>query len=436
MADFDERRACAWYDRAKTNRSSFETTWNQLRRVFFPQAQDFTAQNDTQGKRDRNTAVDGHGVLVANQFADYIVAAVANPASKWLSVGLADGSLEPSPAERVALEKARDAILSDLHDPRSNFSDALRAAAKEFGAFGNGAMYTGDRPGILPLFLQVPLAEAAWEWDADDELARFGWKKRWTALQAAEKFGLDRVGAKVKEAAESANGEDAPFDFLHVMDRNPDFVTGSDRPAERRWRVRWIEVATFHKVSESFLDDSCYAPFTAPRTGQDAYGRGCGDNALEDTNMAQRVRVVTVRGMEKQIDPPTVVPDDGVVSLPTNEARGLLVVRSELMRNGNVPVASLRPEGRPELGLEISKVLHQAIDQHWYVEYTRLPREPRMPIAQIVGLQEEQMRALGPLLTAFQRGVALIVARVWSIRRLSNRMPDMPAEMAGKPLAL
>lgn len=431
---FEARDAVAWYDRAKTARSAFETTWNAARRVFFPGAQDFVARNDTQGRRDRNVAVDGHGILAVNDLADYLVASLCSPASKWLGLAVAETAAgDPSPSVRQWLDQVRDLLLADFHDPASNFDDAMLAVAKEYAAFGNSALYIGDRPGQVPLFLHGPLAQSVWELDADGELGRFGWRKRFTARQAIDKWGAAKLSEPLRNAAGAGDAAaDTPFDFLHVMDRNPDHVPGSADVKTRRWRVRWIECDQAHVISTSFLEESCYAVFSAPRMGEEAYGRGCGDNALEDTHMAQRVRVSTVRGMEKQVDPPTIVPDDGVVSLPTSEARGLLVVRAELMRNGNVPVASLKPEGRPDLGLEVSKIIHEAIDRHFLTAYTRLPREPRMPTQQIIGLQEEQMRALGPLLSRLQRPLGHVVQRVYGIRARDSRLPPAPPDLAGR----
>jgi len=431
---FGPQRAISWYEEGKTDRAAFETTWKAARRVFFPGSQDFVAQNDTQGKRDRNVAVDGHGILAANDLADYIVAAAANPQQKWITFEV-EGELSPSPAGREWLEGTRDDILGDLHDPNSRFDEALKAAAKEYAVFANGPFYTGDRPGKLPVYMPVPLASAVWELDTDGELLRFGWKCRWTARQAVDKWP-GKVSSKIEEAAKVETGNATRREFLHVMDRNPAFVPGSDVPRERQYRVRWIECDGAHVISTSYLEESCYSIFAAlPQPGE-AYGRGCGDNALEDTQMAQRVRVSTIRGMEKAVDPITIVPDDGVVSLPTNEARGLLVVRSELMRNGNVPVQTLRYEGRPDLGLEVSKILHEAIDRHFYTHYTRLPREPRMPTQQIIGLQEEQMRALGPLLTSFQRPLGQIVMRTYNIRRRDGRLRPLPPEWQDRDIKL
>lgn len=435
LPPFDARDAIRWFDQRKSDRSSFETTWQAIRRVFFPGSQDFVARNDTQGKRDRNVAVDGHGILALQDLADYICASLANPAQKWLTLVLADGT-DPSPAVREWLDAERDDTLAEFHDPVSFFDDALRAAAKEFGAYGNGPFYTGDRVGSLPLFMQVPLAQCVWELDGDGNVMRFGWKKRYSPLQASTKFPVEKLSKRMQEMLQADAASTGKYDFLHVMDQNPGYVPGSAEPAKRQYRTRWIEVDQQHVISEQYLEESCYAVFAAPRMGDEDYGRGCGDAALEDCNMAQRVRVSTVRGMEKAVDPTSIVPDDGIVSMPTSEARGVIVVRSELMRNGNVPVATLRHEGRPELGIEVSKVLHESIDRHMYVQQTRLPREPRMPTSQIVGLQEEAMRTLGPLLTSFQRPLGFVVLRVLNIRRRAGRTRPLPADMVdldGRP---
>src|SRR5262245_9739120 len=224
----DEEVVCediARFDRLKSDRSNFEQTWTQQRRVFFPGSLDFTAQNDTQGQRDRQVAVDGFGIITVEELADFIVTSLANPAMRSFGLRMKRQYGQPDPQEARWLEDAMTIQHAALHDPLSQYAEALFAVAREFCGYDNAALYVGDRPGKLPMFLQAPLAQCVWSLDADNELLSFDWRKRYTAEQAYKKWGP----ATPKELVEKAKSRAAAttyYDFQHVMVRNPEVIEG------------------------------------------------------------------------------------------------------------------------------------------------------------------------------------------------------------------
>ena len=420
---------------AFTARRPFESTWEPIRRLFLPDAPPFMLGNTTQGARDREAVVDTYGQFLLRQHATFIYGAIVNGDGDWIKITATPerrgewdyGEIDPEGLDFA--DRTRDELTDVLMAETTGFTEQFFAMIKERAAFGNGVLYGGDRPGGLPIVHCAPMKDVAFEGGAGHEPGGFWWRQTLTAAEWQRKFPRRVLGASVDEAAASATRRNELFTFTHGCLENPDWLpTQIDQvPNQRRYRTVWLNERDKALVGQNYLTSDPYTAFRCPRRAGEQYGRGQADEALEENLMAQRIRIVTIRGVEKNADPTMLLPDDGIMTPPTNEAEGAIVIRSDMMRGAGDPVRYLRTESRPDVGQEfLQNSVYASMNRAFGHDLMTLPREPRMVESQIIGLQEEQSRGVVPLVAPYFAPLGRFIGRIYDIRRRQGRMPRPP----------
>lgn len=413
----------------------YESTWEAIRRLFLPDAPPFTLRNTTQGQRDREAIVDTYGAFLLKQGAIFDYGAIVNSDGDWIKVVASAGRdeygqrVDPDPEILDWCDWTRDELTDVLMAEATGFTEQFLAALTERRAFGTGTLYAGDRPGGLPIVRAAPLSDTAIEGGIGHEPGGYWWRQSLTAAEWAAKFPGRNLGERITEAANSETRRNERFTLTHGCIENPGWVPSeADQvPTSRRYLSVWLNEDEKALVNQAWLTSDPYTAFRKQRRAGEQYGRGDANEALEENQMAQRVRVSTIRGMEKAVDPTMLLPDDGVMTPPTNEAEGAIVVRAEMMARPGEPVRYLQSPARPDLGQEFLRDgCYLSMERAFGADQMRLPREPRMIESQILGLQEEQSRATVPMVAPLFAPLGRFVGRIYDIRRRQGRMPRPP----------
>jgi hypothetical protein len=120
----------------------------------------------------------------------------------------------------------------------------------------------------------------------------------------------------------------------------------------------------------------------------------------------------------------------------TNEPRGAMVIKAEMMNRQGDPVRYLKSEGRPDLGMEFLRDgVYASIDRAFGKDLFTLPREPRMLDSQIVGLQEEQSRGIVPMIAPIFPPLGRFLGRIADIAHRQHRLPAPPRAAHGLVLS-
>ena len=428
MADKEARdedtEAVKEYDRLKSDRSRFETRWESARKQFLPDAEPFNAMM-TPGEMDRRNTIDSYGIYAAQRLADFLWGELCDPQKQWINL-MERKRVGESPGDIARwLQSVRNEIHDQLNDDDSNFDVAMHGVLHDWSVFNNSILFQGDRPGRAPLFRHLSLSNSVWRRSKEEVNDFFGVKELWSLRDILATFPGVELPAKLEDAhKEGKLGNE--YDLLHVVDKNPAHAPGHDATERRAWRSRWLLCDGACLLSENFDDTSCYTAFHGPRRPGEHYGRGTGWTAVEEGRLMQRIAASTVGAVEKGVYPTTVVPDDGVMSRPTQDAFDWLVLHSDQWVNGKPMIAQLPPGGQPQVGLEYGKYLQLALDRHFYRDKMSLPREPRMPTQHILALDEERHKELTPLLIVFRRPLAGVVKRSYSIGKRDRWFPSPP----------
>lgn len=413
-------------DRAKTDRNPWDRRWEPQRKYFGPDDARFNGKKMPAGQRDRRVTIDTYGVIAARRLQRFLYNSIITPGASF-DMALADVETDKLlPETRKWLADERDGIYADMLDLESGFQVALGGVCSDM-KYGNAWMVSLERPGRVPLSRHVPLAQAWAVEDKDGQICRFYWPQEIRAEDAWEDWG-DDAGETVKRLCESEEGAATKVEFVWFCEKNPEYNPYTESLRAKRWRCGWIAVKDKKLVEEGFSRTPAFQEFRMLRTGGEMYAVGPADDCLEEIRMAQRSRGSTIASTEKHTNPTYIIPDDGVVSMTTHEARGEIVVRADLMMNQRDPVRQLQPTGDPRYGLEFTKEIHAIIDEHFFRRLIELPREPRMTVDQVLGIQEEAARGTAPLVLPLLVGMAGVVMRYHDLRRRDGRVREAPEE--------
>lgn len=385
-----------------SDRRNYEAAWEEIRAFIYPEGPSFNSQ-EVEGARNRDRIVSNVGETMLEMATAAVVGLTVNPAAPWKMLAPVEPEHANSHSVRTALEKANTRMMHVYHSPRSRFYVSYLAMVREYLALGIGSMFIADRPGDLPLFIARPLAQMAFAEGEDFEIDEAHWRFQLTAKQAFQRWGA-AAGTKVAEKAQKPDKCMEKCWFRHCVWPRAEYDGQSGRPEDKPFAEYWISEEDKALIAEG---GTARFPYVVPREGQrpgEVYGRGRGIRALADTKMFQRVRRSTIQGAEKTINPPMMIPDEGVVS---NNGKLSLrpaapnYVRADYMARGAEPRPILT-NARVDVGLEFEDAIRNEIGDPFLRNVLSLPREPRMPTSHVLALEEEAMRVASPVVEALQ----------------------------------
>lgn len=418
-------------ERLKADRGTFDSHWQEIRSVIYPAAASFSGR-DTPGAKAHTPVLDSTGEQAAELLAAALHAGLTHPATPWFNLRALDDKVNKDEAASRWLEEASRRMLDIFTSPSTNFAPQQHEKYLDLVAFGSACMYVEDRPGQLPLFQTRPLSECFFAESAEGKVdTNFRWFEL-TARQAAQRWGA-RAGRRVTQAAEDPRREDDSFRFVHAVypRTNP---TGA---AALPYASCWVNVDENELVEEGGFHEF---PYTCPRwlkRAGEVYGRGPGMKALADVKMLQRAMKVTIRGVEKQVDPPLIVADDGVISPVRVTPSGVNYVRADLMQGGGLPIRPLETGGRPDLGEKFMEGVRQRIEFAFYTNLIQFARDPQMTATQFLGISEQTARVLAPILARLQvEDLDPLVQRVFGILNRAGMLPPPPPALLGSRLRI
>jgi hypothetical protein len=417
----------------KNDRSPFEAHWQDVRAVLLPLVQSFRGQ-EVKGAKAHEDILDSTGETAVERLAAAMDGMLTNPATEWFALRPADVTARPDHAGAVWLDRVTDILLGIFASPRSGFGASKHELFLDEVAFGTACLYVADRPGDLPLYQARPLAECYLTEAADGRVDGVWREFRLTARQAAELWG-DKAGPKVLEAA--TKEQDKPFDFVHAVYPRRD-ARAHGHPARSDtlpWASCWLSVADKHLVDErGYHEFPFMVPHWATRPGE-VYGRGPGMRALGDVKMLQRMSFVTIRAGEQAIHPPLLVADDGVLDVPNLKPGGLNHYRSGVWSVD--PIKPLMTGARPDIGEDLMSAVRSRIERAFYIDLLSVMQDPKMTATQIIKLDEETLRVLGPIVARMQAELlAPLIERTFGIAARAGLLPAPPPALQGRELRI
>lgn len=166
----------------------------------------------------------------------------------------------------------------------------------------------------------------------------------------------------------------------------------------------------------------------------ETYGRSPAMKCLPDVKMANEMMKTMLRGAQKTVDPPLMVPDDGFV-LPLKTSPGGLNYR----RSGN-PEDKIEPFGndcRIDFGYQVMEDVRKRIREALYINQLSLPpNTPQMTAAEVYQRTEDILKLMGPMLgrqqSEFLQPILTRTAAILIRRKIIKAPPEKLRRVNGK----
>tara|TARA_R100001509_G_scaffold165661_1_gene148682 strand:- start:2561 stop:4198 length:1638 start_codon:yes stop_codon:yes gene_type:complete len=393
----DDPRASALmkrYQTLQTNRSHWESHWQELGDYVCPRKADITKKR-TGGDKRTELIFDGTAIHAAELMSASLHGMLTNAATPWFDLRYENDELNGDDEAKEWLEGATDVMYQHL--ARSNFQEQIHELYSDLVTFGTGVIFIENDENDGFRFSTRHIAECYVSENEQGRVDTVFRKYKTTARAAVRQFGEQEVTQRIAKL----NSDDpyAEIELLHIVMPREDRNRRKKNAVNKPFASIYLDPAEKMIIGESGYDEF---PYCVPRflkaSFEIGYGRSPAMTALPDTKMVNKMSEVVIRASQLQIHPPLMVPDDGFM-LPVRTTPGGLNFYRSGTRDRIEPlnIGANNPLG--EMQLEQRR---QAIRAAFYVDQLILGTGPQMTATEVVQRTEEKMRLLGPVLGRLQ----------------------------------
>lgn len=418
--------------RLAETRRPWESHWQELAELLLPRRADFTSAGGP-GEKRTDQQFDSVPMQAARGLAAALDGMLKSKSTPWFAIKAADDSLNRRAEVKHWLEQAQEIVYSAIYDPRARFLQHSAEVDLDLVVFGTGVMFVGERVGQGRLsFRSYHLSDIFLSENADGEIDTVFRRFRLTARQAVQKFSRDSIGDKIREALDE-NG-DREFPFLHVVLPREERDPGRRDQKSMAFASIFIDVESEHMVSEGGYTE---LPYVIPRwdtSSDEIYGRSPGMLALPDAKTLNQMSKTILRAGHKMVDPPLLMPDDGVKSGPRTWPGGITYFDADVLARtgGRPPITPLVTGANIPLGREMQNDVREQVWSAFFHNVMQLPVEgPQMTATEIMQRKEEFLRVIGPTFGRLEADyTAPMITRAFNLLWRMGAFPPMPPALA------
>ncbi len=428
----DDSRAAALLRRQESlagDRSVWEGHWQEIAELFTPFRADFQGRH-APGEKRSSRVFDSTPGLAAENLAAGLWGLLTNSANAWFQLRHEDASLNERQDVKLWLEAATQRLHVAFAGAGQRFYARVVDLFSDLVHFGTAVFYVDETPGRRELFFSCRhLAECFIAENEQEQVDTLFRRFTLTRRQMAMRFG-EALGARLTEQA--AQRPDEPMEVLHAVLPASEFDGEAARKGQGFASV-YLAVEEGRLLSESGYWDF---PYQVPRWSQRSrgiYGESPAMLALADAKMLNQMGRTLIVGAQKQVDPPLLAADEAAV-------RGLRAVPGGVIYGGLDPQGRrlyepLQTGGNTGLGLQLEEQRRTAVREALYASLLLMVAQPGRTATEVLALQEEKLRLMGPHLGRVQAEfLDPLIARVFGILQRRGELPPPPAGLEGQRL--
>lgn len=415
--DKDVKRYQRALEQLKADRATFNSQWDEVSKVVVPYAASFTSEHDNPGEKKGQDLYDATGVHCNELLSAGFYSLLTNPAQKWFNLATTNPDVNMDRDVDLWLAEVSRIMYFEMHKPTSGFTTSLHEAYLSLCAYGNAIMFVTESPDLKTLqFSALPLQECYYTEAANGSVRSLFRSYKRTVLQLYDMFPYDSLSKPVRHFIDKEQW-DEKVEVLHVIE--------PDQERAGAYRSLYIDASYAHIMSEGRFNDRPFMVARFYKTSYEVYGRGPGSSALPDLKMLQQVVKTTIRGAQKMVDPPIMVPDKGFIGTIRTVPGGVSYFRQGLSNDDKI--MPLVTGGKPDLGEELANSIRGRIREIFYVDQLQLSTGPQMTATEVLQRSEEKMRLLGPVTGRAQAELlGPCIERVFSLLMHAGRLPAPP----------
>jgi hypothetical protein len=417
------------FERLKSNRSTFESIWQDIRDLVRPHASDFNRKS-TPGEVRSMDIYDGTACQAADELGGAITAHTTSATDRWFSFEIENSpELNREPEVIEWLESVADVIYSQYNSPRSKFNPSIYEANGDLASFGTSIINQEFvKDGMHLLFRCHPLAACYIEENDHGLVDTVVRSIEWDSRQLMQRFG-DACPECVKEDAKN----DKKWTVVHSVHPRTDRDLTKYDSGNKRYASCWVLKEKQHMLKEGGYDSLPYHVARWSTLAGEVYGRGPAVKCLPDIRMLNRMEYTLIKAGQRAVMPPLVVPNDGF-NLPIKTGPDSIIFKEP----GAEEIQSLDFRGNIPIGMEQTNQKREFINRCFYAEWVKFNQKTERQTAyEISELVDQQLRMMGAVVGRLQDEVlGPMLERSFDLLLENRMLPPWPESIKGRKVRI
>jgi hypothetical protein len=345
-------------------------TWNQMYQVLgeyvSQMKQNFTSE-PTQGQFLINEVYDSTAIFAAHSASSALLGMMYSGTAQRTFKIMPPDNMEVTTELAEFYSMMTQKTIEAFDDPAANLTLALDEYMLDqiiFGTSGIGCE-RGTRSKLL--FKPYGIKEVYFEEGRDGVADSIYIFYEWSVARVVAEFGIDKVSDKVRKAHEQ--NKDEKVKILHCIKPRTEKKAEAGKLAMPFMSVK-LEFDKKHLLEESGFDEQPIYIGRFRKLNYERMGRSPAMSAIADIREANALREAVIRAIEKQLDPPLGVLDDGMLggSVIDTSPRAINVFNAGANPTGERPIFPLFTVGDMNPALSRLEDLKQIISQHFFID--------------------------------------------------------------------
>lgn len=282
---------------------------------------------------------------------------------------------------------------------RSNFYPEAHEMYIDRCLYGIGCLYMGGENSRTISFKYIPCKTYAAAENSSGAIDTLGRRFKFSAKQAADEWGEERLGKKVREAlGDSRKKYDICFEFIHLVRPRKKWKPGATDPMNRQFQSIYVSVEDAIVIEESGYYEFPYLVTRFLKWGTGPYGLPPGLFAFPDIR-----RELFLDDTMDSLGELSVNPRFAILAQQSGEvdmrAGGMTVISEEAARL-NMP-RELGTQARYDIGADRIERTEEKIRKAFYADVFRIVSnvDREMTATEVIARQSETVLSFAPAFT-------------------------------------
>ena len=393
--------------RLMEKRSNWENHWQEVSDYMLPRKAEITKER-ARGDKRHTQIFDATAIHALELLAASLHGMLTSSANKWFSLRFKETELNSLDEAKEWLEDATSRMYDVI--AKSNFQQEIFECYHDLIAFGTSCLMIEEDQDDIINFSARHIKELYIQENKKGYVDTIYRRFKMPAQAAADKFGIENISKDLINTAKKN-----PFDeveLVHVIKPRYDFDPQKLDKKNMPFQSIYFEYGSGHIISIGGFKEN---PYVIPRylkASTEVYGRSPGMNALSEVKVLNKMVENSLKAAAKQIDPPLLIPDDGMLA-PIRMSPGSINYYRSGSRDRIEPL-NINANNATTLNSENQR--RDAIVKMFHVDQLVISENRNMTATEVVQRQEEKMRILGPVLGRLQSELlSPLIIRIFNI---------------------
>jgi len=416
------------YDRLYTERDNWDSHWQDVAEYVVPRKDDIYGVKWA-GEKKVQRLYDSTSVQANELLGSALHGMLTNPASVWFSLSAGDREIDKDHGIRLWLQDSTMRMIEVLNS--TNFQTQIHETYIDLGGIGTNVLFIDEHPEKTIYFDSNPIYSFVIDEDQFGRVDTVARCFKRTYKQLVDEYGKDNLPEEVLNQQHLTSKE---WEVVHLVEPNKEY---DSKAPKVKTNLPFRSVHVLRRTS-AILKEAGYheMPYAVPRWTKIAgekYGRSPGMKSLPDTKMLNAMRKVQIRGAQKIVDPPLMIPDHGFALPLDTRPGGSIYYRSGTQDR----IEPLQTGARPDLAEEVMEGTRVRIRQAFFIDQLQLVQGANMTATEVMQRTEENLRLMGPILGRLNDELLRpIVDRLFGIMLRGNDFSPIPTELKGRDLKI